>query len=271
MWKYRNQIKLRWVTFGLGLIALILIYFIYFGDEAVTKIGIKALLTRVQTNFEMLPLWSYAVMILTAILILLAGAPSICIIFPLILVKNTTFAFIVVAACQTLASLIAMWIAHNSTNIEISDVLKDKLENNKEDFQGFAFWSRLYYNIPLRTIDWLSPLVHNKSEAFYNSLIAAASSIMIRICIPTLLAKHAIYQFTLLEPNPELAYTKFLIWGTVLIVYTLMPKVPELMPCPDRVKKVILELETPTLPSNRDKLMEEAPKEGKIAEEKSKE
>ena len=69
---------------------------------------------------------------------------------------------------------------------------------------------------------------------------------MIRICIPTLLLKHAVDQFTVLEPNPELEHTKLIVWAIILIIYTIIPKVPELMICPKKVKKVILEIESPS-------------------------
>ena len=246
MWKYSNQIKIRWASFIIGLMLIALIVLIYRNEIIYSQTGMKVFLGRFQLWFENLPIWFYAVIVFASIGIMYAGVPTVAVVLPLMLLKNCTFAYIIAAICQFAACLLAMWQSYKSTPVIISDILKKKLESNKESFQSFAFWSRLYYNIPLRTIDQLTPLVHNNEECFYNSLVPAGSAIMIRICIPTLLLKHIVDQFTVLEPNPELEHTKLIIWAIVLIVYTVIPKVPELMICPKKVKKVIQELERPT-------------------------
>ena len=246
MWKYSNQIRIRWLSFIVGLMILALILLVFRNEISFSQTGIKIFLGRYQVLFENLPVWYYAIMILASIGLMYIGIPSVCIVLPLMLLKNCTFAYIVAIICQFTACLLAMWQSYKSTPITVSENLKKHLEANKTSFQSFAFWSRLYYNIPLRTVDQLTPLVHNNEQCFYNSLIPAASSIMIRICIPTLLLKHVVDQFTVLEPNPELEHTKLIIWAIVLIVYTVIPKVPELMICPKKVKKVIQEIENPT-------------------------
>ncbi len=246
MWKYSNQIKIRWLSFIVGLIILALLFFIYRNDFSFSQTGMKVLLGRFQVSFENLPIWNYVLFIIISIALMIIGVPSVYVVIPFMLLKNCTYAYIIAVACQITASLLSMWISYKSTPVIVSDILKEKLEANKDTFQSFAFWSRLYYNIPLRTVDNLTPLVHNNEHSFYNSLIAASCAIMIRICIPTMLLKHVIEQFTLLEPNPELEYNKLLIWGTVLIAYTVIPKIPELMICPKIVKKVIFEIESPT-------------------------
>ncbi len=246
MWKYINQIKIRWASVILFFIILVFSLFLLKNELTFSQTGMKVLLTRLQVSFENLPIWYYGIIIIASIIILLIGTPSACILFPLMLLKNCTFAFIVTTFCQITATLLAMWISYKKTPILISDNLKKKIEDNRESYQDFAFWSRIYYNIPLRTIDSLTPIVHDNKEGLYNSLIAASCSIMIRLCIPSLLIKHIIDQFTVLEPNPELEYTKLLIWGSILIIYTVLPKVPELMICPNKVKKVILEIENST-------------------------
>ena len=246
MWKYSNQIKIRGASFIIGLMLIALIVLIYRNEIIYSQTGMKVFLGRFQLWFENLPIWFYAVIVFASIGIMYAGVPTVAVVLPLMLLKNCTFAYIIAAICQFAACLLAMWQSYKSTPVIISDILKKKLESNKESFQSFAFWSRLYYNIPLRTIDQLTPLVHNNEECFYNSLVPAGSAIMIRICIPTLLLKHIVDQFTVLEPNPELEHTKLIIWAIVLIVYTVIPKVPELMICPKKVKKVIQELESPT-------------------------
>ena len=256
MWKYKNQIKIRWISFILGIILLLALFYFFKGNLQ-TQSGAKILLTRAQVAFESLPFWYYTVIVFLSISAMLVGVPSVCITLPLILLEGCTLAFVIGAACQMSASLMAMWISYKSQEVEATDILKNKLEANRDEFQSFAFWSRAFYNIPLRTIDRLTPLVHNAETGLYNSLVAASSAIMIRICIPTVFLKNVIEQFTLLEANPELIETKLLIWTVVLIIYTVIPKVPELMPCPKKVKKVIFELESPTHPSSGGKLMEE--------------
>ena len=226
MWKYANQIKIRWVSFILGLIVLGLILVYFRNDISFTQTGMKVFLTRVQVGFENLPIWYYAAIILGSIVLLLMGVPSVLVVFPLMLMKNGTFAYVVACICQIVASLLAMWISYKSSPLVVSEELEKKLQDNKDNYQTFAFWSRVYYNIPLRTIDRLTPNVHNNEFIFLGSLIPASSAIMIRICIPTMLLKHIVDQFTLLEPNPELEYTKFFIWAIVLIIYTVLPKIP---------------------------------------------
>ncbi len=246
MWKYTIQIKIRWLSFILGLIIIGLLLFYYKNNLPSTQTEMKISLASVQFAFENQPIWVYSVIIVSYILLMLFGVPSVFMVFPLMIVKNCTFAYIVVCICQIVASLIAMWISYNYPSHNIPDILREKLEDNKEEYQSFAFWSRVYYNVPLRTIDRLTPIIHRNSEIFLSSLIAAASAIMIRLCIPSLLIKHIVDQFTLLEPNPGLERTKLMVWAIILIVYTVLPKVPELMICPKKVKKVIYEIETPT-------------------------
>ena len=246
MWKYSNQIKIRWLSFIVGLMLIALIVLLFRNEIIYSQTGMKVFLGRFQLWFENFPIWVYAIIVLANIVIMYIGVPSVAIVLPLMLLKNCTFAYIIAVICQFTACLLAMWQSYKSTPAVITEELKKKLEANKDSFQSFAFWSRLYYNIPLRTIDQLTPLVHNNEECFYNSLIPAGSAIMIRICIPTLLLKHVVDQFTVLEPNPELEHTKLIIWAIVLIAYTVIPKVPELMPCPKKVKKVIFEIESPT-------------------------
>jgi hypothetical protein len=229
MWKYTNQIKIRWITFILGIIIISLFFVIFNKDIFHTQAGMKVFLTRIQVGFEALPIWSYLVVILISIFLLFLGVPSIFILIPLMLLKNATFAFICTCLCQFVSSLLAMWISYKTNPSWVSEKLNAKLIDNQDTYLYFAFWSRLYYNIPLRTVDQLTPYVHNKENSFYYSLVPAACAIMIRICIQTLLVKHIVDQFTLLAPNPDLEYKKFFIWSIVLLIYTILPKVPELM------------------------------------------
>lgn len=244
MWTYKSQIILRWISFILGVILLAVFLASISENDSLTQTGLKILLTKYQIWFEALPVWSYLTIILASILLLFAGIPTVCIVFPLLLLKGCTFAFIVGASCQIVTTLLAMWISYKREPVIVSPSLSKSLSENQSDFQSFAFWSRVYYNIPLRTIDRLTPLVHNDKEALFSSLIAASSAILIRICIPTLLLKYIIDQFTLLAHNPTLSSEKLIFWAIVLITYTLLPKMPEVMICPDKVKKVIFELES---------------------------
>ena len=178
---------------------------------------------------------------------MLIGIPSLFIALPLMIVKNTTFVFVVTALCQFIATLIAMWLSYKTSFTDLPDNLKERVEVNKEKYQKFAFWSRLFYNIPLRTIDSLTPLIHDNQKTFCSSLIPAASGIMIRICIPILFIKFILAQFTILEPNPALEHSKLFIWTIVLITYTIITKVPELRIGPKDVKNVIIEIEAPSM------------------------
>ena len=270
MWKYKNQIKLRWLAFILGLISLVVFLLIVNYDTPITRISMKTYLAKAQVSFEYLPFWGYIIVIIASITLLLIGVPSACILIPLILLKSCTFAFVVTTACQIVATLLGMWLSSNTEPAGISETLKNKIEANKESYQSFAFWSRIYYNIPLRTIDRYTALVHNEEKGFLGALAAAGTAILIRTVIPAMLLKHIIDQFTLLAPNPALEADKLLIWGSILIVYTLAPKMPEIMICPEKVKTVILEIETPTLPSSKEKLLAEAEAKAKTAEEEAK-
>lgn len=266
MWKYKNQIKLRWIAFILGLVTLVLFLLIVNYDMPITKVSMKIFLSKAQVGFEYLNFTSYIIIIMAIICLLLLGIPSACILIPLILLKSCTFAFVVTTACQIVATLIAMWISSYTNPEGISELLQEKIESNKENYQTFAFWARIYYNIPLRTIDRFTSLVHNEDKAYIGSLVAAGTAILIRTVIPAMLLKHIFDQFTLLSPNPAQETEKLLTWGIVLIVYTLIPKIPEIMICPAKVKSVILEIESPTLPSSKDKLREEAEAKAKQAE-----
>ena len=260
MWKYKRQIQIRWISFFIGLLILGLVSYWLSKEVAFSPAGIKVLLTRAQVEFEMMPFWVYPLAFIVTVGLMLLGIPSIYFVIPVLLLKSCTFAFLWVVACQMVACFIAMEISYKIEPLEVTELLAKKLSYNETNFQSFAFWARVYYNIPLRTVDRITPLVHNSETGLYNSLIAAASAILIRICIPTLLVKYAIDFFTFLEPNPELERSKLLLWATVLIIYTVLPKAPELLPGPKRVKMVIKEMEFPSeapAVDSKQKLLEE--------------
>lgn len=211
-----------------------------------TKTGIKNFLTDLAISAEFLPWWSYILFPCVAFLLLAFGVPSIFLFATVLVLKGFYPAFFLTWSAQLLVSICALaWSGWrkkpaSQTPIEI------RLRTLSSSFWSFAFWSRVYYAFPLRTIDSFTPVVHSEGQSIKSILSAIAPAIAIRILLPSLWLDSIFTMATSLGNNPSADLTRMLLWSSAIVVYTLIPRVPELFICPDSIKETLFCVEEPS-------------------------
>ena len=246
MWKYNRQINIRWFSFITGVI--ILLYLAFFVSSGATQlfsqVALKAELTKIQIAAEFAPIWLWPAGFVVIILLMLAGVPSVIFFTLLSLTSGFLIACILTFFAQFIATFIAMRRSWKAQTIDtVSPQLEELLQETTKEFASFAFWSRVYYSCPLRSIDALTAHVHPQEQPLYQSLIPAGAALIVRMTIPIFWVDSLINLLTNVSPDPSSAETQMLFWSSALIVYTMMPRIPELFICPANTRKVLLALE----------------------------
>ncbi len=247
MWKYNRQILVRYLSFLAGTaIAVYLLVMIAGSQEALlTRSGLKNTLTELAVACELLP-WTHSLGLLTlALLLIMAGVPSIIVFTPLLITKGFLAAYILTLAGQTGASFISILLAFRRFRPAGSE-LEFKLTGLTDRFREFAFWSRIYYAFPLRTIDSMTPVLHPENQPIHTIMPRIFFAIAIRMLIPSLWVNSLIQLLTSLSYNPEGDSKSLLLWTSALVVYTIIPRVPELFICPADIREALFIVENPS-------------------------
>lgn len=248
MWKYNRQIVIRWLSFIVSIAILSWLAFTLNSEnpELFTKAGLKTEITRISVNADLAPIWLLPTIFASTALLMLTGLPSIVFFGLLLILKGFPIALAITYFCQLIATFISMMLANRSYRAaKLPAQLIELLKATQNNYQSFAFWSRLYYSFPLRTIDSLTPMVHPESRPLFESLMPAAPAIFIRMLIPALWLESLTVVLSNFSPDPAMDATRLLLWSSALIAYTMIPRVPELFICPEKVKKILLKIESP--------------------------
>jgi len=247
MWKYNRQILVRYLSFFAGiLIAGYLLAMNAGSQEALlTRSGLKNAITEIVVACELLPLTHSIGLLMVAFLLILAGVPSIIIFTPLLLAKGFVAAYILTLAGQTGASFVSILLAFRRFR-PTGSKLEFKLTALTEKFREFAFWSRVYYAFPLRTIDSMTPALHPENQPLHTIMPRVFGAIAVRMLIPSLWVNSLIKLLTSLNYNPDGDAKSLLIWTSALVVYTLIPRVPELFICPADIREALFIVESPS-------------------------
>ena len=252
MWKYSNQIVVRWVYFILAIFGLAVMVWVISGSnpELLTQAGLKAELTNISVQAEFQPLWVWPLVFFVVTILMLTGIPSILPFAFLMIVSGFYPAFTITFLCQVFVTRICI---HRAWKIADSDSyqksvrpgLKSKLWLNQENFMKFAFWSRVYYAYPLRSIDYLTPMIQPDEKHLSSTLLPSAAAIFLRMLIPSLWL-HALVRLAVnVAPDPARDVSMFLLWSSALVAYTMMPRIPEFFFCHDSVKPILSEINQP--------------------------
>ncbi len=252
MWKYSNQIAIRWVYFILAVIGLAAMAWLISGTdpELLTRAGLKAALTSISVQAEFLPLWVWPLVFFAITILMLTGVPSL-LPFALMMVLSGFYpAFIITLLCQVFVTRICI---HRAWKIADSDkyqksvrpALKSLLWQNQEKFMQFAFWARVYYAYPLRTVDYLTPMIQPDEKHLGSTLLPAASAVFLRMLIPSLWLHSFMRLAVNVTPDPAGDASTFLLWSSALIAYTMIPRIPELFICPDSLQPILAQIDQP--------------------------
>ncbi len=244
MWNYHRQIMIRYAGFLVGLLLLAGLYLLA-GDrqpDLTSKTSIKSCLTDLAVSAELQPWWSYLLFIGGALLVMATGVPSITIFTSILLVKGFYPAFIFTWLAQTIVSLLLIRRAYRKKTIN-NTVLARKIPNLDKSAGSFAFWSRIYYEFPLRTIDSITPIVQPAGFSIIESLRVIMPAIGIRLLIPSLWMNSFLVMISSLDYNTAGDINAFLLWSSALVVYTMIPRIPELFFCPREVRPILYAIE----------------------------
>ncbi len=244
MWNYNRQIMIRYAGFLAGLLLLASLYLLA-GDrqpDLTSKTSIKSCLTDLAVSAEMQPWWVYLLFIAGALLTMAAGVPSITVFTSILLIKGFYPAFIFTWTAQTIVSFAIMSRACKTKSIN-NAALARKLPNLESSGGSFAFWSRIYYEFPLRTIDSITPIIKPAGYSISETITAIAPAIGIRLLIPSLWMNSFLIMISSFDHNPAGDINAFLMWSSALVVYTMIPRIPELFLCPRELQPILYAIE----------------------------
>lgn len=247
MWSYNKQIVIRWLSFALGALALGAIFAIVSpkNPEIFTQIGLKAEITKLSVGLEFLPNYYWAILFALINIAFILGVPSVLVFAMLYPLIGFLSSFAIVFLCQVFTSFIAMLLAWRRIDkARIHPTIKSLLGQHKDFFTSFAFWSRLYYSYPLRTIDMLTPAIHPDDQPVTSTVYPAATAIFLRMIIPSFWCESLIVLIKNISSNPGADSARFLFWSSAIVAYTMIPRVPELFICPDNIKSILNKIET---------------------------
>jgi hypothetical protein len=260
MWKYSNQIAIRWVYFMLAIFGLAVMTWVISGSnpELLTQTGLKAELTGISVQAEFQPLWVWPIVFFAITILMLTGIPSLLPFAVLIIVSGFYPAFTITCLCQIFVTRICI---HRAWKIADSDSyqnsvrpgLKSLLWQNQENFMKFAFWGRVYFAYPLRSIDYLTPMIQPDEKHLGSTLIPAAAAILLRMLIPSLWLHSLLRLAVNVAPNPASDVSRFLLWSSALVAYTMMPRIPEFFFCHESVRPILSEIDRPSAASRETK------------------
>lgn len=246
MWKYNRQILVRYLSFlaGAAIAGYLLVMAAGSQEALLTRSGLKNALTELAVACELLP-WTHSIGLLAlALLLTLAGVPSIIVFTPLLITKGFAAAYILTLAGQTGASFISILFAFRRFR-PAGSRLEFKLTALTDRFRAFALWSRIYYAFPLRTIDSMTPALHPENQPIHTIMPQIFAAIAIRMLIPSLWVNSLLQLMTSLNHNPEGDAKSLLLWTSALVVYTLIPRIPELFICPADIREALFVVKSP--------------------------
>lgn len=264
MWNYNQQIWIRWIAFILSFAFTGGMAFYISGQnpEFLTTAGLKAWTTQISVALEYMPDWIWAAVFAAIVALQLTGVPAVIIFACLYPIAGFYMAFFTILLCQIFSSFLAIrnsWkkFNQNRLNIKFSPALKNMLPEIKENSASFAFWSRIYFAFPLRTIDFLTPLVSSDEKNITADFLPLSSAIALRMIIPALWVESLLKLVKNFSPDPGADAAMFLAWSSALVAYTLIPRIPELFICPSKIKGFLTELEKYEAPADKKNLDDE--------------
>ncbi|PKL46097.1 MAG: hypothetical protein CVV42_17590 [Candidatus Riflebacteria bacterium HGW-Riflebacteria-2] len=252
MWKYSNQITIRWAYFILLALALAVTMWLASGTnpEILTQPGLKAALTEISVRAEFQPLWVWPGLFFAVTILMLTGVPSILPFAFMMVVSGFYTAFIVTFLSQVFVTRICIHRAwkiadRDSYQKSLQPALKSLLWQSQEHFMQFAFWSRVYFAYPLRTVDYITPMIQPGEKQLSSTLLPAAAAIFLRMLIPSFWLHSLIRLAVNVAPDPAGDASVFLLWSSALVAYTMIPRVPEFFVCSDSVRPILTAIGRP--------------------------
>ncbi len=213
-----------------------------------TQLGLKAMLTQTTIAIEFWPLYIWPAAFLIIFSAMLTGIPTVILFSLLFPFLGLFYSFAALLLCQIFTTFLALIFSIRKNNrIPLEKTLKPSLKNKLQELKlahsSFAFWARVYYSFPLRSIDALTPVLTPDDQPLLTTIFPASAAILIRMSLPCLWAASLITLIKNISPDPAGDTTAFLLWSSALVAYTLIPRIPELFICPEKVKECLKEIE----------------------------
>ena len=245
MWQYKKQIKIRWLAFFIGF--FLFVSFLYFFGNGTrgffSQENFKSAVAAISVAFNYFPLWVLAICVFLIFAAAIVGIPSILIYAFILVAYDTTIAFLLSFICQFFVTYFSMGLSYKSYKKEnYEDDFRENLESVQKNFSSFAFWSRVYYVFPLRTIDSYTPMVYPEKTPLFAVLPSVAFAIFLRMLIPVLWLNALYSWFSDFGADPVVLERNILFWSSVLIVYSVIPRAPELIICPEEFKNILYKI-----------------------------
>jgi hypothetical protein len=245
MWTFKKQITIRWISslLGIGLIIALFLYFKVDSFGAFSAQGIKSSRITMSVAVASLPIWALCLIAVLFVLAGLVGAPTP-LMFTLFLMQYSFHkAFALALVCQLIISWFSIRIANGyKGNGALDEKLVTELEKLTDTPLAFIFWSRIYNIFPLRTLDLMTPYVALKPMKAYKLLPALALALFFRMLIPFNLIYATLKLFGCFVGSLPSLWHSFIFWNITMIVYMIIPRAPEIMICPNHLKKALFTL-----------------------------
>ncbi len=171
----------------------------------------------------------------------LVGVPTILVFLPLMVLLGAAGAFLIVVSAQVFGTWSVLGLCgRKGFSGAIDDPQAVLLRTGKPLPGSMAFWPRLYILFPQRTIDaGLSYLVEKtapKGEILFWSLAGT----MLRVFPTALFAWSGVHLVIDFKPFEETLVSSLLLSIALMVVSYLLPKIPEILVCPDSLKPFLV-------------------------------
>lgn len=271
MWTYKRQIKIRWISFFLG-IAFILGLFLYFKAPSLSLLtaqGVKNARINLSVFVTALPIWAMALICVGFIVAALIGVPTPLIFAILLMHFDFYKAFALALFCQILVSGFAIRISKRYKNNGVfDDKLVTELTKINEHALSFMFWARVYSLFPLRTIDLMTPYLFQKPIKLYKIASAVSLALFFRMIVPFNLIFAALKLNGCFVGSLPSLWHNFIFWSITMLVYVIIPRAPEIIICPNVLKKALFTLVPYSIFVPRKKVAKKSKKKATKAGEK---
>lgn len=223
MWKFKRQVRFRRYFVILFFVALSYYLFLHFKSYTTfSDISLKPVVDEFGLIYEQQPNWFIYAAIGVITFLTIFGLPSMVTFILAYLYLNDFqykyyISFSIVLFAQVAASYFTIFVSRllslrrDVIKTEFEKVLDSPIIENH-----YAFWTRLYFFLPLRTIDSHTPRVAHPKTPIRKIMLYGLPAIILRLLLPTLWFKIFIDCFATIPLNKGVEYTKLAIVSFLL-------------------------------------------------------
>ena len=233
MWSMKWQIRIRTTVFALMTLALVLGWILDTADRLpIRPVDFKIRLTWVIMWSDYYP-WTFHLLLFSlAFGLLYVGFPSILALMYLTLVWGPVWGFMGTLACHLLSFFLIL--KRDRQRIIDQQMLDPDLlklvENTTLSGSQMSFFPRLFLGLPLRTVDLMVNVARTPEDTLPRIILLSMGSMGLRLLIQVVWFTSFTGMVIGFTPFPEKDVALFLFSSALLMVLSLWPKIPELVP-----------------------------------------